>query len=109
MKTIQRKNIDIKGIERNANDINVIDGTSDEIINLRFKDGAWRPVGEKTITSLHLPNLSNTSTIYHHPVNSENIIYSVQIAVNLNIIFVAQNGASYTETTLLQLNANNEE
>lgn len=47
MKQVQNKGISLKGIERNTNEINVQDGACDELINLRIKDGALRPVGAK--------------------------------------------------------------
>lgn len=40
------KAIELKGIARNTAPSTCLDGELEEIINLRFKDGSWKPVGE---------------------------------------------------------------
>ena len=44
--------IELKGIVRNQTKLGVEDGCSEDLMNLRFKDGSWRTAGEgKRITS----------------------------------------------------------
>ncbi len=45
----QRVPIEIKGIQRNVSPIGAPAGTCKDIVNLRPKDGAWRPVLPKTV------------------------------------------------------------
>lgn len=40
--------ISLKGINRNATVLGAADGSCDDLINLRFKDGAWRVTGADT-------------------------------------------------------------
>jgi len=74
MKQEKTVTTNIKGIERNANDINIGDGSCDEIINMRFRDGAWRPVGNKNI---HLDlsdvvGIENITDLYRHEALPDN-------------------------------------
>lgn len=73
MKQIKNKVINLKGIERNANDINAIDGACDEIINLRFKDGSWRPLGSKVEVNNFTPieGYESFTNIYRHNILPE--------------------------------------
>ena len=47
--------IDIKGIVRNTPPVNAKDGELDEVINLRPKDGAWRPIPARSAIFSGLP------------------------------------------------------
>ena len=40
--------ISLKGINRNATVLGAADGTCDDLVNLRFKDGSWRVAGSDT-------------------------------------------------------------
>lgn len=42
-----RKKINVKGIQRNVPESTVDDGACEEVINLRYRDAAWRPIGKK--------------------------------------------------------------
>jgi len=59
--------IPIKGINRTSPDKVSEDGNCQEIINARFVNQAWRPVGDKE-ELYTLGSLSNFDNIYKHPV-----------------------------------------
>lgn len=83
MKQIKNKNIPLRGIERNTNDISVKDGACDEIINMRFKDGAWRPLGGKTPNVRDITQIAGYESftdIYKHNVLDQGL-------------FIAKNGS----------------
>jgi len=67
---MSQKSIELAGIVRNLPDNMVPDGNMQEIINLRPKDGAWRPVGKKVNTVSVPPNvlfiheISDTEEVY---------------------------------------------
>ena len=64
------KKINIRGINIANSDIDVPDGSCQEIINMRYKDGSWRPAGDVDNDWI----LENTSLILHkHPVLADNI------------------------------------
>ncbi|MDR0659414.1 MAG: hypothetical protein LBG19_01145 [Prevotellaceae bacterium] len=48
-----QKDINIQGIQRNNPDNKTPDGTCQEILNLRYDSGAWRPVGTKRSIGSH--------------------------------------------------------
>lgn len=67
----QRKqtSVVLEGIDTSTpNDI-VKDGKCETLLNLRFKDNAWRPVGEYDIKGTI--NGSNIDIVYHHPAAGE--------------------------------------
>ena len=64
------KSIELAGIVRNLPDNSVPDGSMQEIINLRPKDGAWRPVGPK-VSSVSVP----TDVRFIHKVNDQYTVY----------------------------------
>lgn len=67
----QRKqtSVVLEGIDTSTpNDI-VKDGKCETLLNLRFKDNAWRPVGEYDIKGAI--NGSNIDIVYHHPAAGE--------------------------------------
>jgi hypothetical protein len=59
------------GIVRNLPDNRVADGTMQEIINLRPKDGAWRPVGPKEAVA----QADLTDILCIHTIDDETKIY----------------------------------
>jgi hypothetical protein len=63
MKEIKNKVVSLRGIERNTNDINSVDDACEELINLRIKDGALRPVGEKNLDIKTLTGISGYESI----------------------------------------------
>lgn len=76
MKQVKNKGVSLRGIERNNNDINSVDGACDELINLRMKDGALRPLGEKHRDPKDLLALSgygNFTNIFKHSVLPDGI------------------------------------
>lgn len=60
----QRKYIPINGIVRDKSDLLNKDGDCEEVINLRFKNGAWRPSYAKVQLSGYQHNCRN---LYYHP------------------------------------------
>jgi hypothetical protein len=57
------------GIQRNLPDYACIPGSCQELINLRNKDGAWRPVGPKvTDENMIIDDLADFTWIFRHPV-----------------------------------------
>lgn len=62
--------IELSGIVRNLPDNTVKDGTMQEVINLRLRDGAWRPVGAKERTPM-----TATDIRYIHTVNETFKVY----------------------------------
>jgi len=67
--------IPIKGIMRNASIAQIEDGGCDEIINLRFKEGSWRPISGKTQVAT-LPYYSNAK-YYKHNVDYTYDVYLI--------------------------------
>ena len=58
------------GIKRHQDDLNCEDNGCEEIINLRYKHGAWRVVGEKAALWQH--NHAFQWIYYHAEVNEKN-------------------------------------
>jgi hypothetical protein len=86
----QRKamRINLKGIVRNRADGEFQDGECQEIINMRFRDGAWRPVpGKEKVYNA----LADTYTaIYHHVQdNVDNYVGYIQATGGLYLIDMA--------------------
>lgn len=80
MKQVQNKGISLKGIERNTNEINVQDGACDELINLRIKDGALRPVGAKYRDPkdfLAFSGYENFTNIFKHGILPEGLFVAL--------------------------------
>ena len=67
------KAIELKSIVHNATKIGVQDGASEDLVNMRFKDGAWRPIGEPTAIGLDLGGVYY-DYMYVHESNYTNII-----------------------------------
>ena len=64
----------IQGIDRSTPDDIVKDGTCEELHNLRYKDGAWRPVSKiASKYTLHADNADELEIVYHHPAAGENV------------------------------------
>lgn len=63
----QIASISPKGIIRNTPDSSSVDGSLLEAINIRFRDGAWRGVGEKQATGYHADSVFILDGITYHP------------------------------------------
>ena len=67
----QRTSVAIQGLDRSTPDDLCKDGTCQELLNLRWKDNAWRPVYEHRLkASPKMP--FSTDIVYHHPVAGDN-------------------------------------
>ena len=75
------KSIEIKGIARSLTKLGVQDGQSEDIVNLRFKDGSWRVAddGKLIVNSAGQPfsvypytNLYVHTNVYHHLLGVKN-------------------------------------
>ncbi|MDR0659818.1 MAG: hypothetical protein LBG19_03235 [Prevotellaceae bacterium] len=71
-----QKEINIQGIQRNNPDNKTPDGTCQEILNLRYDSGAWRPVGSKRSIGSHLA--AQESFFVHDVGVTKNIISKYQ-------------------------------
>ena len=82
----ERVSVAIQGIDRSTPDDLCKDGTCEELHNLRYKDGAWRPVSEFEQIGSYTPSLSvgNKKIVYKHPATGENhyIVESVSNSVD---------------------------
>ena len=67
------KAIELKGIVHNASKIGMQDGASEDLINMRFNDGSWRPVGEPIPLGLDLSG-QTYDDFYIHKNKYTNII-----------------------------------
>ena len=56
--------VSLKGIVRNKPQSAATDGDCEDIINLRFQDGAWRGVGSKTTKSYSIVSDKYFKKIY---------------------------------------------
>lgn len=68
----------IRGIVRNTPDSETDMGSAQEIINMRNKDGAWRPIGKKKrlTGSVQVSNNNKQIGWYHHPSNVDTTVIS---------------------------------
>ncbi|MDR0661660.1 MAG: hypothetical protein LBG19_12935 [Prevotellaceae bacterium] len=71
-----QKDINIQGIQRNNPDNKTPDGTCQEILNLRYDSGAWRPVGAKKSIGSHLA--AQESFFVHDVGVTKNLISKYQ-------------------------------
>ena len=82
----ERVSVAIQGLDRSTPDDLCKDGTCEELHNLRYKDGAWRPVSEFEQIGSYTPSLSvgNKKIVYKHPATGENhyIVESVSNSVD---------------------------
>ena len=70
----ERVSVAIQGIDRSTPDDLCKDGTCKELHNLRFKDGAWRPVSDYAEKhTLLAENAGEFEIVYHHPAAGENV------------------------------------
>lgn len=63
------KAIELKGIVHNATKIGVQDGQAEDIVNLRFKDGSWRPTGDGKLLNVDVSGYTNIyihTNVYRH-------------------------------------------
>lgn len=64
----------IQGLDLSTPDDIVKDGACSELYNMRYKDGAWRPVHPYTKTlSLLADDAAEMEIVYHHPAAGENV------------------------------------
>ena len=70
----ERVSVAIQGLDRSTPDDLCKDGTCEELHNLRYKDGAWRPVSELAQAGTYTPsmNVGNKKIVYKHPATGEN-------------------------------------
>ena len=74
----ERVSVAIQGLDRSTPDDLCKDGTCEELHNLRYKDGAWRPVSDYKVKHTIGSILASEYTfVYHHPAAGENT-YIVQ-------------------------------
>ena len=66
----QRTSVAIQGLDRSTPDDLCKDGTCQELLNLRWKDNAWRPV-HKHKQKISMGAYYNV--VYHHPAAGENV------------------------------------
>jgi len=83
---MSQQTIELSGIVRNLPDNTVKDGTMQELINLRPRDGALRPVGQKSRTASVPKNVRFIHTI------SDNIKVFVGTSGNFIAYWVLENG-----------------
>lgn len=72
---METKTIQLEGIRRNDPDNIVVDGACQEIINARFRDGAWRPIGSKK-TKFNFAHPAKN--ILFHQINPDHYAYVYQ-------------------------------
>lgn len=90
----------IQGIQRNSPDRNSVPGSCHEIINLRLKYNAWRPVGLKkdlyTIT-----RMAEFAWIYKHPALTDELGDGHFVGeIDGNVVVVGDGDGSYGEVLL---------
>jgi len=96
-----QKTIELAGIIRNLPDNSVPDGTMQEVINLRPRDGAWRPVGPK-VKEVSTP----TDVRYLHSIN-ENYEAVIGVAGGFLAYWLYLDGVfNKTVTTSLSVGTN---
>jgi len=72
---MESKILQLEGVQRNAPNNTVKDGACQEIINARFKDGAWRPIGSKKKKFNFSVAVTN---IFYHQINPDYFTYVYQ-------------------------------
>jgi len=88
---MSQQTIELSGIVRNLPDNVVKDGTMQELINLRPRDGALRPVGKKSRTAVILEDVR-----FIHTINDNVKVYvgtsngTIRYRVNTNGVFLFQ-------------------
>lgn len=82
------KAIEIQGIVRNRTKLGVQDGQAEDLINLRFVDGAWRASGDgrlvHTMSGTQYTQLYVHTNVYHHllGVNSGTLYWFAEIGTD---------------------------
>lgn len=73
------KEIDIKGIVHNLSRNEMVDGMCEDIVNLRFKDGSWRPTsdGRKVFSMKNHSNIPAIDVEYSHIFVHANVYHHV--------------------------------
>ena len=97
----QVKSVTFKGIQRNTSDNNCEDGALLEAINVRFKDGSWRGVGDKVVTGWHMDNLVQYDGLTYHPALPANTYVAHNVADNGIYTALFSNGTDPQVTTLV--------
>jgi len=82
------KQITFNGIVRNTPSINAKDGDCQEVINLRIKDNAWKPVTPKASTG---KRASGYNYIYYHPVLDDDRAIGYKSSSNEVYYFIKMN------------------
>lgn len=86
---MSQKQFELKGIVRNLPDNSVLDGSMQEVINLRPKDGAWRPIGLKLKEEsfpqnvIFIHQINNTTKVYWGYLDTGYLAFWVYINNNL--------------------------
>ena len=97
-----RTTIPLLGIERNTSNINAKEGSCEEIINMRYKDNAWRPVNLKSVKYGPITGGLDYEKIYRHGVLNDNQFIGYDSVEN-KIYKSTLSGSSNTETEILDL------
>lgn len=96
------RQIELGGIVRNLPDNTVPDGSMQELINLRPRDGALRPVGLK-VKSFPAPR----NVIYIHQINESTKVYIGYLATGYLAYWVYVNDSLfYTDTAFMSFGMN---
>jgi len=77
------------GIKRHQIDLNCEDSACEEVINLRYKSGSWRTVGDKT-AYLSFPTGSHEKLYYHQApnINAGDDFYIITLSTAGHIVMV---------------------
>ena len=89
MDTENVKAIELKGIVHNETKIGIQDGQSEDLVNLRFKDSAWRASGDgKHVFSMqYQSDVPNTNGVTYQQIYIHTNIYRHVLGVRNNTLF----------------------
>lgn len=99
--------VQITGIERNTPNINAKPGSCEEIINMRFKNNAWRPVNLKSVKYGPITAGLDYDIIYRHPVLADNEFIGYN-PTDDKVYKFSLSGSIETTTELLDIGAASE-
>ena len=67
----KRTSVAIQGLDLSTPDDIVKDGACSELYNMRYKDGAWRPVHPYVEKQFAITLVAHTKVVYKHPASAE--------------------------------------